>query len=98
MNGDLPQDSGFSLEDQALLASLAKGVVDRGLAVPATMMLEGAVPINFVLSQALAFFSPVVKIIYNSPQIDRVQELLEKREAIPYILKTINELEEARRG
>lgn len=88
----------FSAEDEVLLRKLAQAVVERGLALPATLMLEGAVPINFVLSQALAFFSPVVKILYNSPQIDRVQELLEKREAIPYILRTINELEEARRG
>jgi len=88
----------FTAEDEALLRKLAHAVVERGLALPASLLLEGAVPINFVLSQALAFFSPVVKILYNSPQIDRVQELLEKREAIPYILRTINELEEARRG
>jgi hypothetical protein len=88
----------FTPEDEALLRGLARAVVDRGLAVPASLMLEGAVPMNFVLSQALAFFSPVVKIVYNSWQIDRFQELLEKRDAIPYILRAINELEEARRG
>lgn len=88
----------FNPEDEALLRGMAKAVVDRGLALPASLVLEGAVPVNFVLSQALAFFAPVVKIIYNSWQIDRFQELLEKRDAIPYILRAINELEEARRG
>jgi hypothetical protein len=88
----------FTPEDEALLRGMAKAVVDRGLALPASLVLEGAVPVNFILSQALAFFAPVVKIIYNSWQIDRVQELLEKRDAIPYILRAINELEEARRG
>jgi hypothetical protein len=85
-------------EEAQLVLGFAKALVDRRLAVPATFLLEGLRPLNFVMSQGVAFLSPVVKIIHDQSRIDLIQDLLEKREAIPYILKVIQQLEEARRG
>lgn len=88
----------FNDEETALVHSLAAGIVDRRLGAPAAFLLESLQPMNFVISQALAFFLPIVSIVYDRSKIAPLQELLEKREAIPYILKVIHQLEEARRG
>jgi hypothetical protein len=88
----------LSAEERALAEALAREVVARGLAVPVGLLLEGVTPMNFVLSQALAFFSPVIRIVCEQPKFAQFQEMLEKRATIPYILKAIQQLEEARRG
>lgn len=61
-------------------------------------MLEGMRPMNFVMSQGMVFFSPLVKILFESAHFDQIQEMLEKREAIPYIIELIEIEEEASRG
>lgn len=95
-----PAEAGSTLtpEERELARWLARELVERRLGAPGLFLLEGLRPMNFVLSQAVAFFSPVVKFISDQSKIDQFQEMLEKRESIPYICEEIHQLEEARRG
>lgn len=96
----LPVDASATLTDaeRELARWLARELVDRRLGGPALFLLDSLTPMNFVLSQVMAFFSPVINILSDQSKIDRFQEMLEKREAIPYICVEIHQLEEARHG
>jgi hypothetical protein len=93
-----PSGSDLTPAECELARWLARELVERRLGAPALFLLEGIRPLNFVLSQVLAFFSPIINIIRDQSKIDQFQELLEKRESIPYICNEIHQLEEARRG
>lgn len=96
----LPISTPAALTDgeRELARWLARELVERRLGGPALFLLESLTPMNFVMSQVMAFFSPVIKILSDQSKIDRFQEMLEKREAIPYICAEIHQLEEARHG
>jgi len=100
MDNGLPTDDPSALTDaeRELAQWLARELVERRLGGPALFLLDSLTPMNFVMSQLMAFFTPVIKILSDQSKIDRFQEMLEKREAIPYICAEIHQLEEARHG
>jgi hypothetical protein len=90
----LPNRPGEMSEgDYDLLLGLARKIVKRRLAVPAIFFLESAKPLNYVGSQAMVFFGPLVRILFESPNYYRYTELLEDRGTIEILLRMIEELE-----
>ncbi len=75
--------------ERALIDRLGKFIVDRGLCVPAIMLLESCRPLNFVGSQLLAFFSPFLSLVFSPKECDCVVRLLERRESIDHVLDAI---------
>ena len=88
---------GLTDDDQHLLDMVARAVVRRRLAAPATMLLESVRPLHFIGSQALAFFEPMVSAVLDPAKCTRFRELMEQRETIPALLAAI-EREEAAEG
>jgi len=60
-----PED--MSDGDFKLLTDLAEKIVRRRLAVPAIFFLESAKPLNYVGAQAMVFFGPFVRVLFESP-------------------------------
>jgi len=83
--------------ERALLDKLAREVVRRGLTAPAILFLASMGPLNFVASQAMLFFAPMVGVLFERKDYDVMQRLLERRESIEHILSRI-ESEDAARG
>ena len=79
--------------EKALVDRLAKFTVDRGLGVPAIMLLESCRPLNFIGSQLVAFFSPFLSLIFSSEECDSVVRLLERRESIDHLIDAIGRIE-----
>ena len=48
-------------EEQAILKKVATKVVERRMAVPAIVFLESVKPLNFIGSQVLIFFEPIIQ-------------------------------------
>lgn len=88
---DLPQpeDNRLPEEEDAVLDKLAKKVVKVGMTVPAILFLETVKPLNFVSSQLLVFFEPIVQTVFNFRDYDTFRCALEKRESIEIILLKI---------
>ncbi len=82
---------GAKLEDYdaALLRKLADFVVRRNMSVPAIMFLESVRPLNFVGSQAMVFFKPIISRFFTSAEYDKLATILEKREVIDLLIKEI---------
>ena len=100
ISGHLPQRPIEMQEgDYDLLLSLAKKIMRRGMAIPAIFFLESAKPLNYVGAQAMVFFGPMVRILFESPNYYRYTELLEDRASVELLLQMIEGLvEEADKG
>jgi hypothetical protein len=90
-NVDLPDPDHNALPEQenAVLDKLARKTVEKGMAVPAILFLESVKPLNFIGSQVMVFFEPVVQTIFNFKDYDTFRSALEKRESIEILLLKI---------
>lgn len=86
-----PDKSPLNSEEDAVLEKLAKKTVQRGMAVPAILFLESVKPLNFIGSQVMIFFEPVVQSLFNFRDYDTVRGALEKRQTIEILLLKIEE-------
>jgi hypothetical protein len=84
-------------EEEELIARFATEVVQRRMSAAAIFFFESLRPMNFILSQGMLFFSPLMQLLLRGSTFDRVQALLEKRAALPAIVEGIERLEEERR-
>ena len=85
--------SEISKEEDELLLKLARGIVSRGLVTPAIMFLEPARPLNFLGSQVMTFFRPIITSIFPLGSYEKIEKLLEKRESIEWLITKIEEVE-----
>jgi len=77
-----PDGQPLSPEDLALLERVAATVVERGMATPAILFLESVGPMNFLGSQALHFFTPILEVVFAQRDVERVALLLERRDTL----------------
>ncbi len=77
--------------DTALIRKLADFVVRRQMSVPAIMFLESVRPLNFVGSQAMVFFKPIISRFFTKVEYDKLSAMLEKREVIEQLIKEIEQ-------
>ena len=79
--------------DYGLLLELARKTVRRRMSVPAIFFLESTKPLSYVGSQAMVFFGPFVRLLFESPNYYRYSEMLEDRDNLELLLRMIEELE-----
>jgi hypothetical protein len=87
----IPQEDELTEEERGWLETLADGVVQRGLATPALFMLESCRPLNYVGSQALVFFKPILSALFRPRTCDRVADLLSRRGTVDHLVRMIEE-------
>ncbi|MDQ7778710.1 MAG: hypothetical protein RDV41_03240 [Planctomycetota bacterium] len=92
----------FAIEDPAealkpeeieLLDRLAKGIVRRRMTAPAVLFLESVRPLNFIGSQAMTFFMPIVNLVFNTAELEKIAAVLERRKSIPSLIDSIERCE-----
>jgi hypothetical protein len=79
----------LSDEDRALVARLASEVVARRMTPAAIFLLESSKPLNFVASQAMVFFAPLLGMFVKADTWSRLAALLERRAFIDLLLAAI---------
>jgi hypothetical protein len=72
-------------EQIELFERLADKVVERRLAMPAILFLESVRPLNFIGSQAMLFFQPMLRSLFTLRDYDLIQQALERRETVGYL-------------
>ena len=88
-----PDKNPLSPEENLVVDKVARKVVEKGMTVPAILFLESVKPLNFIGSQALVFFEPIVQTLFNFNDYNTFQTALEKRESIEVLLLRIEELD-----
>ena len=85
-------------KDRELMEIVCKAVVERGMATPATLFLESTRPLNYLGSQTMVFFEPVMRAVLRKPEAwDRFARILEHRGSIEYLCRRIEALDGERR-
>ena len=85
MSGPTPPE--YLTEEQIkLFDKLASFTAKKRLTAPAILFLESVRPLNFVGSQAMLFFAPMVHALFTVHQYDLIQKALERRETIAYLM------------
>ena len=85
MNGLRPPEY-LSDEQVKLFDKLSDLVAKKRLTMPAILFLESVRPLNFVGSQAMLFFAPMVHAVFDARQYDLIQKALERRETLAYLI------------
>jgi hypothetical protein len=88
-----PEQPSLPEEEMAVIEKVAKKTVEKGMTVPAILFLETVKPLNFIGSQVLVFFEPVVQSIFNFHDYDTLRSALEKRYSIEILLQRIEALD-----
>ena len=68
---------------------VCRAVVRRGMTLPALMALEMGRPLNFVASQALHFFRPIISVVLDGPTIEEFATFLEQRGSVEYLCQRL---------
>ncbi len=84
-----PEKPTLPAEEDAVLDKVAHKVVEKQMAVPAIVFLESVKPLNFIGSQAMVFFEPIVQALFNFKDYDTFRQALEKRQSIEILLQKI---------
>jgi len=87
-------DEVFSEEDRVLLNKVAGFVVKRGMTVPAVLFLESMRPLNFVGSQVMVFFQPILASFFSTKEYDHLARILERRNSIDRLIEEIEREEQ----
>lgn len=75
---------------------VCREIVRRGMATPALIFLEMFRPLNYIGSQVMHFFRPIVAIVLDGEGYRHMSEFLEHRQSVDYLRDRIEELEDPR--
>ncbi|MAJ19527.1 MAG: hypothetical protein ACJ0RI_03005 [Candidatus Neomarinimicrobiota bacterium] len=87
MNGSL------KLEDKAFLIKLAEEVKARRMTTPAIFFLEMMRPLNFVGSQAMIFFGPIISAFVKTDGYYKAAEIFENHNSVEFLIREIERLD-----
>ena len=80
------------IDDQKIISSMAKEIVDRGMVVPAIFFFESTKYISFIGSQLLVFLGPIATCFINNNQYYNYVKIIEKRSNIDFLLNEIERI------
>jgi hypothetical protein len=72
-----------------IVDTAAKAVVRRNMTTPALMALEMGRPLNFVASQAIHFFRPIISVVLDTQAINEFATFLERRGSVEYLCRRL---------
>ena len=83
------EDEKLNTEEKELIDKLANEIVKRRLDTVAITFLESVKYLNFISSQTMVFFKPIVDAIFPTQMYDKIQQILEKRGSIEQLIQSI---------
>ena len=90
-------DAELNPEDRIFLERMARWLGERRLSTAAILFLESTKPLNFVGSQLMFFFEPVVRALVNGGSYSRFASLMEDRDHVEEFLRMIERTEDEMR-
>lgn len=69
-------------------------IIRRKMTLPAQLTLESSAPLHFVAGQMLRFVEPFLSVLLEPSEIKEFATFLEKRGAMEYLSRRIDELQQ----
>jgi hypothetical protein len=88
-NEDLSRSEAIPEDEERVLDKVAARVVRWKMTVPAILFLESVKPLNYIGSQTLVFFEPIVQSVFNFKDYDSFQRAMERRENVERLMQKI---------
>jgi hypothetical protein len=79
---------------RVVVERLCREVVRRRLTTPAIAFLHMSQPLNFIASQALHFFMPILSAVADTQGIQHFAGFLEQRGSVEYICRRLEAIED----
>jgi len=86
---DLSTSEPIPEDEDRILNKVAERVVRWKMSVPAIVFLESMKPLNYIGSQTLVFFEPIVQSVFNFKDYDTFQRAMERRENVERLMQKI---------
>ena len=86
---DLSGAEPIPADEERVLNKLAERVVRWKMSVPAIIFLESVKPLNYIGSQTLVFFEPMVQSLFNFKDYDTFRRAMERRDNVERLLQKI---------
>lgn len=86
---DLSSSEPIPEDEERVLDMVALRVVRWKMSVPALLFLESMKPLNYIGSQTLVFFEPMVQSVFNFKDYDSFQRAMERRENVERLMQKI---------
>ena len=92
---DLGNKEPFSPNDnqKIIVEKVCREIIKRNLALPAIVTLETLRPLNYLGSQIMHFFHPIISSVLTIDGYTEFSSLLEKRESVDYLINKIRSIE-----
>ena len=79
-------------DDKAFLSKLARKIVEVKLVTPSIFFLELVKPLNFIGSQTMVFFRPIVSAFVKTDGYYRAAELFEEHSSVEFLICELERL------
>tara|TARA_B100001175_G_scaffold290705_1_gene275350 strand:+ start:121 stop:396 length:276 start_codon:yes stop_codon:yes gene_type:complete len=86
VNGILTKD------DKVFLSKIARKIVELRLVTPSIFFLEMVKPLNFIGSQTMVFFGPIISAFVKTDGYYRAAELFEEHSSIEFLICELERL------
>lgn len=86
---DLSDAEPIPEDEERILEKVAARVVRWKMSVPAIIFLESVKPLNYIGSQTMVFFEPIVQSVFNFREYDTFRRAMERRENVERLLQKI---------
>ena len=79
-------------DDKAFLSKLANKIVALKLITPSIFFLEMVKPLNFIGSQTMVFFGPIISAFVKADSYYRAAELFEQHSSVEFLICELERL------
>ena len=82
----------LTIDDKNFLTKIAKKIIELKLVTTAIFFLEMAKPLNFIGSQTMVFFGPIVSAFVKTDGYYRAAELFESNVSVEFLISELERL------
>ena len=82
----------LTVDDKNFLTGIAKKIIEFKLVTPAIFFFEMVKPLNFIGSQTMVFFGPIVSAFVKTDGYYRAAELFESNVSVEFLISELERL------
>ena len=82
----------LTIDDKNFLTGIAKKIIELKLVTPAIFFFEMVKPLNFIGSQTMVFFGPIVSAFVKTDGYYRAAELFESNVSVEFLISELERL------
>lgn len=82
----------LTVDDKNFLTGVAKKIIELKLVTPAIFFFEMVKPLNFIGSQTMIFFGPIVSAFVKTDGYYRAAELFESNVSVEFLISELERL------